>query len=212
MEIQIQNELNELLDVIDLTKEQPIWPGTFLAPSVINVLWTFTAGERISRQDERLTRLLNLLNLRSKAFDMSGGILNQMAWLRHVAPEKTGYNLIKRFNQELHEFFMASIQSHKADYNEGKATDDLIYAYIKAMQDNEAKSLNFTDVQLTMIILDIFIAGSQVGLFLLQMFSVFCTKGLNILDHCHYTRFGIKNDGITSEDSTPHSNGTGCSL
>ncbi|KAG4071874.1 hypothetical protein HA402_006035 [Bradysia odoriphaga] len=161
MEIQIQNELNELLDVIDMTKEQPIWPGTFLAPSVINVLWTFTAGERIPRHDERLNRLLNLLNLRSKAFDMSGGILNQMAWLRHIAPEKTGYNLIKRFNHELHEFFMASINTHKADYDESKATDDLIYAYIKAMQDDKARSLYFTDVQLTMIILDIFIAGSQ---------------------------------------------------
>lgn len=161
MEIQIQNELNELLDVIDQTNEQPIWPGTFLAPSVINVLWTFTAGERIPRHDDRLNRLLNLLNLRSKAFDMSGGVLNQMAWLRHIAPEKTGFNLIKRFNQELHEFFMASIKSHKADYDEGKATDDLIYAYIKAMRENKAKSQNFTDVQLTMIILDIFIAGSQ---------------------------------------------------
>lgn len=161
MEIQIQNELNELLDVIDQTKEHPVWPGTFLAPSVINVLWMFTAGERIPRHDERLNRLLNLLNLRSKAFDMSGGILNQMAWLRHIAPEKTGFNLIKCFNQELHEFFMASINSHRANYNEEKATDDLIYAYIKAMQENKAKSLNFTNIQLTMIILDIFIAGSQ---------------------------------------------------
>lgn len=161
MEIQIQNELNELLDVIDMTNEQPIWPGTFLPPSVINVLWTFTAGERIPRNDERLNRLLNLLNLRSKAFDMSGGVLNQMAWLRHIAPEKTGYNLIKRFNQELYELFMTSINSHKADYNDAKATDDLIYAYIKAMQDNKTKSVNFTDAQLTMIILDIFIAGSQ---------------------------------------------------
>lgn len=161
MEIQIQNELNELLDVIEGYKNQPVWPGKFLPPSVINVLWTFTAGEKISRDDERLTRLLTLMQQRSKAFDMSGGILNSMPFLRYIAPEKTCYNLINRFNQELHDFFMASINQHKLDYTEERAADDLIYAYINEMKNREGTATNFTDLQLNMIILDMFIAGSQ---------------------------------------------------
>lgn len=162
MDVQIQNELNELLDIIDEHNGQPIWPGSFLPPSILNVLWTFTAGKRISRTDERLTRLLTLMQDRSKAFDVSGGVLNQMAWLRHIAPEKTGFNLINRFNQEIHAFFMEAITEHKLDFDEEKATDDLIYAYIKEMQNADGKSsTTFTDLQLTMTILDIFIAGSQ---------------------------------------------------
>ena len=162
MEIQIQNELNELLDLLKNLNEESVWPGEILPPSVINVLWTFTTGQRVPRTDDRLQRLLKLLGQRSKAFDMSGGTLNQMPWLRFIAPEKTGYNLIKRFNEELNQFFKVSVDQHHRDYDESKASDDLIYAYIKEMKkrENDPNS-TFTDIQLTMTILDIFIAGSQ---------------------------------------------------
>lgn len=162
MQVQIQNELNELTDIIRDLKEEPVWPGSILPNSVINVLWTFTTGSRIPRNDERLTRLLQLLQSRSKAFDMSGGILSQLPWLRHVAPEWTGYNLLKRFNKELNEFFMITIDKHHLDYSEDKCNDDLIYAYIKEMKERKDDlTSTFTNLQLTMIILDIFIAGSQ---------------------------------------------------
>lgn len=161
MEIQIQNELNELIDVIDEKNGDAFWPGSLIPPSVINVLWTFTAGEKISRTDGRLTRLLNLMQQRSKAFDMSGGWLNSMPFLRFIAPEMTSYNLIKRFNIELCEFFSSIIEAHKVDFTQEKSADDLIFAYINEMKLREGSPSNFTDLQLTMIILDMFIAGSQ---------------------------------------------------
>lgn len=161
MEVQIQNELNELIEVIGERNGEAIWPGSFLPPSVINVLWAFTAGKRIPRSDERLARLLTLMQQRSKAFDMSGGWLNSMPFLRFVAPEKTNFNLIKRFNAELHEFFMAIIANHKRSFHDDRANDDLIYAYIKEMKAREGTQSNYSDLQLTMIILDMFIAGSQ---------------------------------------------------
>jgi hypothetical protein len=78
-EIQIQNELKELIELIESYDNKPVWPGQdFLPPSVINILWTFTTGKRIDRNDPRLIRFLDLLQKRSKAFDMSGGILSQM--------------------------------------------------------------------------------------------------------------------------------------
>lgn len=162
MEAHIQNQLNELLGLIKDLNGEPIWPGKFLPPSVINVLWTFTTGSRISRDNDRLNRLLELLQRRSKLFDMAGGVLSQMPWMRFFAPEYTGYNLIKNFNNELHEFFMETIKSHHETYSEEKSGDDLIYAYIKEMKLREKDSKSsFTNTQLTMIILDIFIAGSQ---------------------------------------------------
>lgn len=162
MDVQIQDELVELLGVIAENYGKPVWPATFLPPSVLNVLWVFAAGTRIPRDDIRLTRLIRLLQQRSKAFDMSGGILNQLPWLRFVAPESTGFNLINRFNRDIHEFLMTAINEHKNNFSEDRVNDDLIYAFIKEMRDAEpGAATTFTDSQLTMTILDLFIAGAQ---------------------------------------------------
>ncbi|XP_053674512.1 probable cytochrome P450 305a1 [Anopheles nili] len=162
MHAQIQTELSELVDVLQSHGSQPLWPGSILAISVINVLWTFVTGARVPREDDRLQRLLQLLRERSTVFDMSGGTLNQLPWLRFIAPEWSGYNLVRRFNAELNKFFTPTIEEHHASYTEEKANDDLIYSYIKEMRERkDTPETNFTDLQLTMIILDIFIAGGQ---------------------------------------------------
>lgn len=163
MEVQIQSELKELLDIIGKTEGEPLWPGKqILPPSVINILWMFTTGKKIERNNPRLLRFLDLLQKRSKAFDMSGGILSQMPWLRFVAPERTGYSLIQNLNAEFHAFFMEIVEEHMETYSEEKANDDLIYAFIKEMKSQENDlTTTFTLNQLIMVILDIFIAGSQ---------------------------------------------------
>lgn len=132
-----------------------------IATSVINILWTFTCGSKFDRDDLRLKRLFYLLNKRAKVFDMSGGTLSQMPWMRFIAPESSGYNLINNLNKEFYELFMEVIEEHLKDYKEEKAGDDLVYAFIKEMkeQENNSKS-TFTVKQLVMVILDIFIAGA----------------------------------------------------
>lgn len=163
MEEEIQIELDELLEVIDheIGEEKAIWPGELLSPSVLNVLWTFIAGKKIKRSDERLIRLLQLMKSRSRAFDVSGGWLVSMPFLRFIAPEMSSYNLILQFNREIREFFQEMIDEHKLEYSDGKSKDDLIFAYLNEMKLREGKVSNFTDLQLIMIILDLFIAGSH---------------------------------------------------
>lgn len=163
METQIQSELKELVELIGKSGNEPIWPGkSVLPPSVINILWMFTTGRRIERDNPRLVNFLNLLQKRSKAFDMAGGTLSQMPWLRFVAPEKSGYALIKNLNEDFFSFFMEIIEEHLETYSDGKAGDDLIYAFIHEMKSQELnEKTTFTLTQLVMVILDIFIAGSQ---------------------------------------------------
>lgn len=163
MDLQVGQELAELVNVISKQGSQPVWPGAFMPPSVLNVLWSLTAGTNIERNDPRLTRLLNLMQQRSKAFDMSGGLLNQMAWIRHIAPKWSGFNLIKRFNQEMFAFFMETIDEHKQNLDDDQVADDLIYAYLKEMQEQQTSNSNttFSELQLIMIIVDLFIAGAQ---------------------------------------------------
>jgi hypothetical protein len=164
MEKQIHVELREVISILQDLKGEPIWPdgSKLITTSVVNILWTFVAGAKIKRDNTGLVRLYELLKKRSKAFDMSGGLLNQMPWLRFVAPEAVGYNLIKSLNVEFYKFFMEFVNEHLESYSEEKAGDDLIYAYIKQMRDqSENEESTFNVQQLVMVILDIFIAGAS---------------------------------------------------
>ena len=46
---------------------------------------------------------------RNKAFDMAGGVLNAMPWLRYIFPNWTNYNLIKNLNSEMALYFEVRI-------------------------------------------------------------------------------------------------------
>ncbi|XP_075161819.1 cytochrome P450 305a1 [Haematobia irritans] len=162
MEKHIEKEVDGLLNFIESFRGTPVFPGTFLAQNVINVLWSMTAGQRFERDDKRMIKLLDMMGRRSKAFDMSGGMLTQFPWLRFVAPNKTGYNLIRQLNNELYNFFMESIEDHKATMTKENSDSDLIYAYLREMQEESSKeNTTFNETQLIMTILDLFIAGSQ---------------------------------------------------
>lgn len=124
-----------MLDIIRLNGKK-LQIGPLLSQAVFNVLWSFTAGKRVTRDDPRFGKLLDLLNKRSRAFDMSGGLLNHQPWLRFVAPEMSGYNLIKQVNAELKEYLMETINEHYETWTDGK-NDDLIYSFI-----TETKRIN----------------------------------------------------------------------
>uniref|UniRef100_A0A1A9UXW5 Cytochrome P450 n=1 Tax=Glossina austeni TaxID=7395 RepID=A0A1A9UXW5_GLOAU len=161
MEKHIERETDDLLAYIEGLNGAPVCPSSFLAHVVINVLWTMVANKHFAYEDKRLEKLLNLLHRRSQAFDMSGGLLSQYPWLRFIAPKKTGYNIICQLNNELHEFFMETIEEHKRTLTPENVENDFIYAYLQEMKQESNRKTPFTESELTMIILDFFIAGSQ---------------------------------------------------
>lgn len=161
MEKKIQAELNDLTNLLLEYSTTPVWPGGVAQLSVLNVLWNLTTGTKMSRNDPQLQHLLSLMRQRNHAFDLSGGLLNAMPFLRFIAPEKTSYNLINRLNIKLHNFFKPIIEEHKKEFTTDKIDDDLIYAFLNEMKQAKDDSTNFTDAQLITIILDLFIAGSH---------------------------------------------------
>nr|AMR44690.1 cytochrome P450 305a1 [Mylabris cichorii] len=156
MELMVKNEIESVLTTL---QQDNIHIGKTLAPVVINILWMLITGNQLSTNHQQLDRLLDLFELRSKAFDMSGGTLTQYPWLRFVAPERSGYNLIQTINKQLDELFMETINEHQRNWNENR-DDDLIYSYITEMKQNNCKEI-FTYEQLVMVCLDLFIAGTQ---------------------------------------------------
>ncbi|XP_046739159.1 methyl farnesoate epoxidase-like [Diprion similis] len=128
-----------------------------IAPAVINVLWTLTAGKRIDDRP-RMLYFIDLMKRRARAFDMIGGTLSALPWIRHIAPEKSGYNLLTTVNMELKRFFMETINEHKKNYTANKQ-DDLIDMFLNEMYSEANSDGLFNENELVMIMMDLFIAG-----------------------------------------------------
>lgn len=84
---------------------ESVTPTLYLQSAVMNVLWELTAGTKFDDP-----KLLTLMRKRSSAFDMAGGLLNQMPWIRYLAPVRTGYSLITDINQQL--YSLISVRFH----------------------------------------------------------------------------------------------------
>ncbi|XP_035727478.1 probable cytochrome P450 305a1 [Vespa mandarinia] len=128
-----------------------------IAPAVINVLWTFTTGKRIN-DVSKLRYFNDLMERRARAFDMVGGILSTFPWIRYIAPEISGYNLLVKINDELKNFLTEIIYDHKKNYVSGNESN-LIDMFFREMYDQKGSKNIFTEEQLLMILLDLFIAG-----------------------------------------------------
>lgn len=87
--------------LFDETKS--VTPALHLQSAVMNVLWELTAGDKFEDP-----KLLALMRQRSTAFDMAGGLLNQLPWMRYLAPVSTGYSLIVNINQQLYSLISVS--------------------------------------------------------------------------------------------------------
>ncbi|XP_067004472.1 probable cytochrome P450 305a1 isoform X2 [Anabrus simplex] len=160
MEQAIQTELSEL--VLTLDQEERVRLGPEFAKSVLNVLWMFVAGNRLTQSCSYINKLLYLMDKRKQVFDMSGGKLSQMPWLRFVAPDFSGYSLITEINTALEDFFKEIIEKHEQTHS-CRNIRDFIDAYLHQMHDEEEGELkkSFTVDQLIVVCLDFFIAGSQ---------------------------------------------------
>jgi hypothetical protein len=109
MEDMIMDELRELIRLFgkSFAERCAVNMGLSFTPSVLNVFWYMTTGAIfLSRDDPRLCRLLMTIKSRSKAFDTAGGTLNYFPWVRFLASERSGYNLILRLNSELKDIFL----------------------------------------------------------------------------------------------------------
>lgn len=150
---------DELVEILDNLNEGGVKNLTSVTKNaVINVLWTLAAGKRFT-DEKRLQYFINLMSRRAKAFSMGGGVLSSLPWIRYIAPEASGYNLLMTLNNEFKSFFMETIEEHKKNYVAGKE-NDLIDMFLHEMYFGKGPSAGFTEDQLFLILMDIFIAGT----------------------------------------------------
>nr|UOW66142.1 cytochrome P450 305A1 [Rhopalosiphum padi] len=149
----IYNEYQHMVQrLIDATES--VTPTLYLQSAVMNVLWELTAGTKFEDP-----KLLTLMRKRSSAFDLAGGLLNQMPWLRYLAPIRTGYSLVTEINHQLYSLISNNIAEHKRTITD--TTRDFIDAYLHQMKKEDIENTTFTEEQLIAVCLDLFIAGSS---------------------------------------------------
>ncbi|KAL6436702.1 hypothetical protein ACFW04_004856 [Cataglyphis niger] len=152
--------MDELALILEKLKDGGVQDiHSIIAPTIINVFWTLTTGMKLSENSSRLQKFFTLMRRRSVLFDMSGGILSALPWLRYVAPEISGYKTLVALNNELKNLLMEAINKHKQQYVKGE-DKDFIDAFLQEMYTENDKSI-FSDDNLILTLLDFFIAGIQ---------------------------------------------------
>nr|XP_003702175.1 PREDICTED: probable cytochrome P450 305a1 [Megachile rotundata] len=150
----IKNELTTILTKLQQGGAQRLKP--LINPVGINVIWTLATGKPFA-EGQKLQYFTDLMERRSRAFEMSGSVLSAFPWLRYVAPEISGYNVIRMLNNELKDFVTETIAEHKKRCTENK--EDLIDMFLNKIENDSEPTSLFTEEQLTMILVDLFLAG-----------------------------------------------------
>ncbi|KAL0099680.1 hypothetical protein PUN28_019821 [Cardiocondyla obscurior] len=134
-----------------------------IAPAVINVLWMLVTGQKASENLSSLQKFIDMLDRRAQIFDMTGGILSTFPWIRYVAPEMSGYNILVTLNNELKRFLMDTINEHKKRYVKGNEADfiDMFLHEMYNSEEQRDKGVVFSDDNLLVTLIDFFIAGTN---------------------------------------------------
>ncbi|CAL8142838.1 unnamed protein product [Orchesella dallaii] len=165
MESIIMEEVNELGDRLASLKGEPVsnMKG-FLSLATVNSLWSIVAGKRYSQDDPKLRALAHQL---SGAFNEAGenaGAFFIMKWLKHILPDLSGYNAIRKMFAELAEFVGNTIQEHKNTFQEDSPRD-FIDVYLNEIKSTTDPSSSFHGVaaekQLIGVVADLFQAGAD---------------------------------------------------
>ncbi|XP_057340214.1 methyl farnesoate epoxidase-like [Microplitis mediator] len=131
------------------------------ALAVLNSLWSLFGGSRydIGKCEPKLLDTLRMLNDSVKESNVSGGLLNYLPFLRHVAPKSSGYEAIHERLHRMWAFFAEEVKSHKTTRKLG-INRDLIDVYLEEIEarKNDPDS-TFDEMQLIALLKDFFAAG-----------------------------------------------------
>ncbi|XP_063236602.1 methyl farnesoate epoxidase-like isoform X2 [Bacillus rossius redtenbacheri] len=163
MEEQLRREAREMVARLRACSDtgEPVLMHDAFDASVLNALWALLAGRRFNLDDERLRGLLDSVHASFRVLDMSGGLLNQMPFLRWLAPERSGYSHLVRVLCRMWDFLGETVSEHRSslslDYSR-----DLIDSFLQEMERTKSQpNCTFTEEQLLSLCLDLFMAGSE---------------------------------------------------
>lgn len=97
---------------------------------------------------------------RAAAFDMTGGLLSAYPWIRFVAPNYSGYNILTTVNREFRAFLMVRFTRRSATISNESLTQKM-YFFFRQQENIDEHKKNF-------------VSGSEtdlIDMFLNEMYS-----------------------------------------
>ncbi|CAD7080762.1 unnamed protein product [Hermetia illucens] len=178
--------------------ELPVDMGHAFDVPVLNVMWALLAGYRFHTDDDRLLMLLSKIHDSFRVIDMSGGILNQFPFIRHIFPEKSGYRKLVQTHLPIWNFLVETVVEIRDKMVPNTPPKSIIEAFLIEIESKNANSSVYNSEQLLAICLDFFQAGSE---------TTSNTLGFGIIYMLHYPEILRKVreeiDMVVSRSRTP---------
>lgn len=108
MQTLMEDEANHLLSKMEEVANSPGKIINFkhlFTMSVLNILWGMISSVRTAEDDEKLKRLLIIVDTLTKENPMGGSVLDLFPKLRHVFPNMTGMAARRKLVREIQEYF-----------------------------------------------------------------------------------------------------------
>ncbi|CAL8107080.1 unnamed protein product [Orchesella dallaii] len=164
METLIMNEVTEFIDGLDASNGKSIDNIQHrFSVAVVNALWTIVSGERYSHQDPKLSHLTSQVTKSFDAATNTGGLILFAPWVKHILPQLSGYNFIRTVMDQLREFMIKTVETHKPTFVSGNSPRHFIDVFLREISSTQDPTSSFyKDVgekQLVACISDLFFAG-----------------------------------------------------
>ncbi|XP_072014690.1 cytochrome P450 2J4-like [Amphiura filiformis] len=159
-ESHIATEADYLIEEIHSFKETPFDPSSIIPGAVSNVINTLTFGRRFEYSDLELKKLIDLINQRMENSGKEFLVLSAPFLLQ--LPFGPGH-AVKTTIAEIRQRIGDIVEEHKSTYDPENHRD-FIDAYLGEVykdDDDETKSIHFTNKNLVQMVEDLFVGGTQ---------------------------------------------------
>ncbi|XP_037084004.1 methyl farnesoate epoxidase-like [Pollicipes pollicipes] len=159
MESTVLNEFEELSQEMKREIDSPMKVNFRFNLTVLNILWRLVADKRLESSDPKAQHYIATVNEFFTTIG-PGNPMNLAPWLRHIAPEWSGYAPLIRHRETTVGMFHEVVHEHRQTLDRSSPRD-FIDQFLLEMEKPDAEARLFTERNLSIIGMDLFIAGME---------------------------------------------------
>ncbi|XP_054459075.1 cytochrome P450 2J6-like [Anoplopoma fimbria] len=180
MEQCICEEIRHLQEEIENEKGEPFCPAGLFNNAVSNIICQLVMGKRFDYSDHNFQTMLKYM---SEVMQLEGSVWGMLydsfpGVMKHLPGP---HNKMFRYYNAILDFISQEVKSHKKDLDYSDPRD-YIDAFIIEMKNHKESDLGFTETNLALNSLDLFLAGTETTSTTLLWSLVFLMKNPDIQD------------------------------
>ncbi|XP_048738008.1 cytochrome P450 2B5-like [Ostrea edulis] len=175
LESKIMEEVGVLVQELQSQNGRPLSIRTLMTVCVSNIMCSINFGQRFEHDDKKFVSLIQLMNE-----NVSNGsvmfLANIFPFLRHVPGDPLKISKVLRNAAIIEEYMNEIVKDHEESFDENNMRD-FIDVYLKKIKSEESNPhTTFNTKQLLLIVVDLFVAGTETTSTALRWFAVFMIR------------------------------------